>query len=158
MFPIHYRKAAEIQKQGYDVQSKEQTFIIGDQVWLSCSTAGKLDNRWEAGWEVTEMKGPVTICVKHNDGRRFRTVHVNRLRHRRGREMESIETNISHWQAPKVDHEFIASEEEALTNIAINPGPVELERQQLEGTGSNLKRSGRNRRLPDRYGIPISNY
>ena len=151
-------EAAEIQKQGYDMQSKEQTFIIGDQVWLSCPTAGKLDNRWEAGWEVTEMKGPVTICVKHNDGRRFRTVHVNRLRHRRGREMESIETNISHWQAPKVDHEFIASEEEALTNIAINPGPVELEQQQLEVTGSNLRRSGRNRRLPDRYGVPISDY
>ncbi|KAL5477980.1 hypothetical protein EMCRGX_G024851 [Ephydatia muelleri] len=151
-------EAAEIQKQGYYMQSKEQTFIIGDQVWLSCPTAGKLDNRWEAGWEVTEMKGPVTICVKHNDGRRFRTVHVNRLRHRRGREMESIETNISHWQAPKVDHEFIASEEEALTNIAINPGPVELEQQQLEGTGSNLRRSGRNRKLPDRYGVPISDY
>ena len=66
-------EAAEIKKQGYDMQSKEQTFIIGDQVWLSCPTAGKLDNRWEAGWEVTEMKGPVTICVKHNDGRRFRT-------------------------------------------------------------------------------------
>ena len=116
------------------------------------------NNRWEAGWEVIEMKGLVTICVKHNDGRRFRTVHVNRLRHRRGREMEFIETNISHWQAPKVDHEFIAIEEEALTNIAINPGPVELEQQQLEGTGSNLRRSGRNRRLPDRYGVSISDY
>ena len=52
---ILYIEAAEIQKQGYDLQSKEQTFLIGDQVWLSCPTAGKLDDRWEAGWEVTEL-------------------------------------------------------------------------------------------------------
>ena len=45
-----------------------------------------------------------------------------------------------------------------VSHIAINPGSVELERQYLEGTGSNLRRSGRNRRLPDRYGVPVSDY
>ena len=154
---VNVVEAAGIQKQGYDLQSKEQTFLIGDQVWLFCPTAGKLDDRWEAGWEVTEVKGPVTICVKHNDGRRFRTVHVNRLRHRRGREMESTEAYISNWEAPTVDHEFLESEEE-FPHIANDPGSVELEQQQLEGTGSNLRRSGRNQRLPDRYGVQISDY
>ena len=43
-------------------------------------------------------------------------MHVNRLRHRRGREMESTGTYISNWEAPTVDHEFILSEEEVPTN------------------------------------------
>ena len=54
-------------------------------------------------------------------------MHVNRLRHKRGREMESTGTYISNWEAPTVDHKFIGSEED--------------ERQQLEGNGSNLRRS-----------------
>ena len=69
--------------------------------------------------------------------------------------MESTGTYISNWEALTVDHEFIGSEEEVPTNVA---GPVEHERQQLEGTGSNLRRSGRNRRFPDRYGVPLSDY
>ena len=68
--------------------------------------------------------------------------------------MESTGTYISNWEAPTVDREFIGSEE-VPTNVA---GPVEHERQQLEGTGSNLRQSGRNRRLPDRYGVPLSDY
>ena len=71
-------------------------------------------------------------------------MHVNRLRHKRGREMESTGTYISNWEAPTVYHEFIGSEED--------------ERQQLEGNGSNLRRSGRNRRHPDRYGVPLPDY
>ena len=43
--------------------------------------ARKLDKRWEGGWEVTEIKGPVNVVIKNTDGR-VKVVHVNRLQRR----------------------------------------------------------------------------
>ena len=45
-------------------------------------------------------------------------------RYKRGSEMEC--TYNSNWKALTVDHEFILSDEEVPTNIAIVRGPVEI--------------------------------
>ena len=38
-------KAASSQKEQYDTHSQKCTFCIGDPLWLSIPTAGKLDSR-----------------------------------------------------------------------------------------------------------------
>ena len=43
----HNAQANTQQKQHYDEHSLSRTFAIGDSVWLSVPTAGKLDPKWE---------------------------------------------------------------------------------------------------------------
>ena len=76
----HMAVAAEGQRQQYNKHTHERSFKVDDPVWLSISTAGKLDPRWEGNWVVTTCKSPVNFAI--SDGSRRRVVHVNRIRHR----------------------------------------------------------------------------
>ena len=67
--------AADQQKSSYDAHSSLRTFNIGDHVWLSVPTAGKLDPRWKGNWTIKSIKSPVN--VKITDGRQSRVVHIN---------------------------------------------------------------------------------
>ena len=73
-------EAAAHQKTIYDKHSTHRYFDVGDMVWLSVPTAGKLDPRWEGNWKISAVKSPVTMEI--TDGRRKKVVHVNRLHHR----------------------------------------------------------------------------
>ena len=73
-------EAAARQKMMYDKHSTYRYFDVGDMVWLSVPTAGKLDPRWEGNWMISAVKSPVTIEI--TDGKRKKVVHVNRLHHR----------------------------------------------------------------------------
>ena len=64
----------------FDRHAQTRTFQVGDSVWLSIPTAGKLDPRWEGKWVVHSIPGPTSYTI--TDGKRFRTVHVNRLQQR----------------------------------------------------------------------------
>ena len=44
----------------------------------------KLDDRWEAGWKITDVIGPVNVSIQHIDGRN-QVVHINRLQPHRQR-------------------------------------------------------------------------
>ena len=52
----HLERAAQHQKTAYDQHSKVRKFQVGQPVWLSVPTAGKLDPRWEGKWKVTKIK------------------------------------------------------------------------------------------------------
>ena len=43
----HLERAAQHQKTAYDQHSKIRKFQVGQTVWLSVPTAGKLDPKWE---------------------------------------------------------------------------------------------------------------
>ena len=60
--------AAWRQKEQYDVHAQERNFHVGDQVWLSIPTAGKLDPRWEREWIIRAVKSHVNMEI--SDGRR----------------------------------------------------------------------------------------
>lgn len=45
-------EAATRQKAQFDKHSKERSFMVGDPVWVSIPTAGKLDPRWEGNWTI----------------------------------------------------------------------------------------------------------
>lgn len=105
--------AAEEQRQQYNKHSEERSFKVDDPVWLSISTAGKLDPRWEGNWVVTGCKSPVNVEI--SEGARRRVVHMNRIRHpfqpAKQLPMEDALTVENqggplHWQAPQVDHEI----------------------------------------------------
>ena len=65
----------------YDRHTRpSRQFKIGDPVWLSIPTAGKLNPRWEGNWRFSSVKSPVTMEIM--DGKRSRVVHINRLHHR----------------------------------------------------------------------------
>ena len=63
-------EAATRQKVGYDKQTRpSRLFKIGDPVWLSILTAGKLNPKWKGNWKVRSVKSPVTMEIM--DGKRL---------------------------------------------------------------------------------------
>ena len=73
----HLVQAAQKQKNTYDHNAVQRSFTIGEQVWPSSHTAGKLDLKWEGKWRIQLIQGPTTYTI--TDGDRTRTVHANRL-------------------------------------------------------------------------------
>lgn len=128
--------AAEHQKSAYDQRTSSRTFHVGETVWLSVPTAGKLDPKWEGDWKVQSVKGPLNVEI--TDGRRIRVVHINRLRHRvvPGRRESSTSQHATlDWHAPQVDH----------TELPPSSAPPRRYPQ-------------RERRPPDRYGSSGSSF
>ena len=76
-FHTTFSKSACSQKLHYDQLTKQPAFAVGNPVWLSIPTAGKLDPRWKGEWVIKVMKSPITaeIC----DGKCTRVVHTNCL-------------------------------------------------------------------------------
>ena len=70
------------QQEAYDktYKARGRKFKIGEAVWLSIPTAGKLQSRWEGMWIVKAIKSEVNLEI--SDGVRTKVVHVNRIRHR----------------------------------------------------------------------------
>ena len=104
--------AAHKQKEQYDRQTRTRSFRIGDAVWLSVPTAGKLDPRWEGEWIVDSIKSPITVEIAN--GRTSKVVHVNRLQHRctpstTTSQIQPPQTNTAppQWTPPTVDHIFL---------------------------------------------------
>ena len=101
----HLTNAAEHQKSHYDENTVTRNFCIGDTVWLSRPTAGKLDPHWEGGWKVKRVLSPLTVEI--TDGQKIKCVHINRLHHRLQPDLESSVPEHIHppnWQPPTVDH------------------------------------------------------
>ena len=76
----HMTEAAHKQKLYYDQHTTSHSFKPGNSVWLTSPTTGKLDPKWEGDWEVLTVNGSTTYTI--SDGKRTKTVHVNRLRSR----------------------------------------------------------------------------
>ena len=67
--------SASQQKSAYDHHTSARQFAVGDAVWLSVPTVGKLDPRWEGRWEITAIMSPTNVEI--TDGHRTRVVHIN---------------------------------------------------------------------------------
>ena len=119
--------AARNQKLHYDQHTSTPSFKLGDPVWLSVPTAGKLDPRWEGEWVVKSVKSPVSVEIC--DSKRTKVVHTNRLRHRyipdlkdstiHGAEDASTSTDThvrGDWAPPGIEHIILPSLEEMLLN------------------------------------------
>ena len=100
----HLAQAAHKQKTAYDQHTQQQTFRIGHPVWLSSPTAGKLDSKWEGGWEIESIQWPATYTI--TDGTRTKTVHINRLRPRT-QPSNCSTSRESNWEAPSIEHDVI---------------------------------------------------
>ena len=105
----HLTQAAHKQKTAYDQHTQQRSFKIGHPVWLASPTEGKLDSKWEGGWEIQNIQGPVTYTITY--GTRTKTVHVNRLRPRT--QLTPLVTNSGTtrteavWEAPSIEHDVI---------------------------------------------------
>lgn len=104
----HNTQASSQQKQYFDKHTLARSFAVGDHVWLSIPTAGKLDPRWEGEWIIQSIVSPTTYTI--HDGHRTRTVHVDRLRQR----LQAITTSPmplplpqKDWAPPSVQHHFV---------------------------------------------------
>ena len=98
--------AASAHKQAsqYDKSTRSRKFQVGDRVWLSIPTAGKLQPKWEGEWKIVGKRNAVNYII--SDGTRTRTVHINRLKKRfqpdiRGQESDN---NQQQWSPPRIDH------------------------------------------------------
>ena len=115
-------EAAAHQKMTYDKHSTYRHFDVGDMVWLSVPTAGKLDPRWEGNWKISAVKSPVTMEI--TDGRRKKVVHVNRLHHRvqpgcdKGEKVSADPQTP--WTPPQMEH-FVVPEPAPVPPLRRNP-------------------------------------
>ena len=71
---------------------------MNDKVWLSVPTTGKLQPRWEGGWKVSSVKGPVTIEI--SNGKQSKVVHSNRLQHNLQAAANSSESMVTNSPVP----------------------------------------------------------
>ena len=71
--------AAHNQKQAYDQHTTIPSSTAGELVWLSVTTTGKLDAKWEEEWVIKSVKSPINMEI--DNGRKTKVVHTNRLRH-----------------------------------------------------------------------------
>ena len=98
-------QASSHQKHHFDQSTQSRTFTIGDPVWLSIPTAGKLEPKWEGEWLIQSVQSPVTYTI--NDGKKTKTVHINRLRPRLQTGTNSnLANQLPHqtWEPPSVEH------------------------------------------------------
>ena len=116
LFDINLAAAASHQKASYDQHTSSPNFSVGDSVWLSVPTAGKLDPRWEGKWRIKAIKSPVNMDI--SDGTHTKVVHTNRLQHRNLPSFcDRLETEThknapyddtqQSWNPPTVDHVYI---------------------------------------------------
>ena len=55
---MHITEAAHHQKAQYDHHVHERSFKVGDSVWLSIPTAGKLEPSWQEGGSSNPSEDP----------------------------------------------------------------------------------------------------
>ena len=108
----HMAEVAHKQKSCYDQLAISHSFKTGDAVWLTSSTAGKLDPKWEGDLEVKTVNGPTTYTI--SDGKRTKIVHVNRLRPLIQPALVSASPDskvVECWSPPSIEHEIMDAEE-----------------------------------------------
>ena len=77
--------SARTQKRYFDDRIKQQTFTIGQLVWMYWplprirSTYRKLTKLWTGPWEILAFSSPLVVQVRHTTTRKRQTVHVDRL-------------------------------------------------------------------------------
>ena len=102
----HMVEKATAQKTSYDDHSKQRTFKVGDPVWLSQPTAGKLDPKWDGSFTVKSIYSPVTLQI--SNGKTTKVVHLNRLRHRlqpaNHDTVHPVTLQALPWTAPQITH------------------------------------------------------
>ena len=102
----HMVEKATAQKTSYDDHSKQRTFKVGDPVWLSQPTAGKLDPKWDGSFTVKSIYSPVTLQI--SNGKTTKVVHLNRLRHRlqpaNHDTVHPVTLQAPPWTAPQITH------------------------------------------------------
>ena len=103
-------EAAQRQKAQFDKHSKERSFGVGDPVWVSIPTAGKLDPRWEGNWTIKAIKSPSTFEI--SNANKCKVVHINRLRHRTevSSQNGSNEAHGNSWTPAQIDHHIIVDD------------------------------------------------
>ena len=69
--------AASHQKANYDQHTSSPNFSVGDSVWLSVPTAGKLDPRWEGRWRIKAIKSSVNMEI--SDGTRTKVPYGRKI-------------------------------------------------------------------------------
>ena len=77
--------SARTQKRYFDEHIKQQTFTVGQLVWMYWplprirSTYRKLTKLWTGPWEILAFLSPLVVQVRHTTNRKCQTVHVDRL-------------------------------------------------------------------------------
>ena len=77
--------SAQTQKRYLDARVKQQTFQVGQLVWMYWplprirSTFRKLTKLWTGPWEILAFSSHLVVQVKHTTTRKRQTVHIDRL-------------------------------------------------------------------------------
>ena len=138
------RKLIEVQEfvEGHFIQAQKRQkdydnshcnasarFKVGDPVWLSIPHVGvskKFDARWEGGWRVSEITGPVNVKIESSDGRNT-VVHVNRLQPNIRRQDVGAEDVIRFGKSNSTNSTLITREHAITQNDSLSEGITEAD-------------------------------
>ena len=100
-------EAAHHQKHAYDQHTSVHSFCVGDPVWLSAPTAGKLEPWWEGDWIIKSVKGPTSMEI--TKGKNTKVVHMQHCNV--PSPSDGIDPNMAvtyqQWNPPTVDHVYV---------------------------------------------------
>ena len=102
---------------------------MGDSVWLSIPHVGvskKFDARWEGGWRVSEITGPVNVKIESSDGR-IKVVHVNRLQPNIRRQDVGAEDVIRFGKSNSTNRTLMTRKHAITQNDSLSEGITEAD-------------------------------
>ena len=78
-------KASDRQKRFYDMKAQENTYKVGDVVWLHTllrvkRRSPKLQRNWDGPYFVTDVMSDVTYKIQKSPTSKFQIVHHDRLK------------------------------------------------------------------------------
>lgn len=150
------KQSQQKQKRCYDSRNRtrrSKDFAIGDTVLLKNFRARGLDEKYIGPYLVIGVNG--TSCeIESLANKKKKVVHANNLK----RFSVDYEINEVHDQ-----NEDLESSESDIDELVIElPNPVQRlndqENNDNEGVVQERYNLRRNRRMPDRYGVPVMNY
>ena len=74
----HIIERAAAQKVMYDDHCKQRSFEVGEPVWFSQPTSGKLDPKWDGSYTVKSVYSPVTVQITNGSTTKVTPSHTTR--------------------------------------------------------------------------------
>ena len=151
---LRVQRSQLCQKQHHDIHAKARNLQVGDRVYIKNFTG---QPAWKPG-VIVEQTGPVSFQVETADGRKQKR-HVDHLRIWYPK--DTSPGNYRAWEAPNLpntqDPRHITEGQQPTAPDASEPiaPPLSSAGQEPVVTEppSSVRRSGRSRRPPDRFGV-----
>ena len=147
MVEANMTESAETQIKNYPGQSAAMP-VVGQKLFLNDPARGKLDPHWTGPWEVTSVKGHITLELQMGLAKHI--AHVNQVRPLLIGDADRF-SSLRRWSPPLFTHHE--------SSVHFEDSETSHNTERTQGTqdggssvGHTVSRSGQVVRCPDYYG------